>query len=56
MRALTSHRQIFAMSQAAIGPHVQMTLDIGGYFTPQIPFDFLSLVDELADFDYVIVG
>src|SRR5215467_321532 len=56
MRALTPHRQILAMSQAAIGSHVKMTLDVGAYFTPEIPFDFLLLIDDLADLDHVIIG
>src|SRR5207249_10114313 len=53
---LSAHRQVLAMTLAAVGPHVEMALDTHRHFAAQIPFDFVSLIDDLADLDYIIIA
>jgi hypothetical protein len=44
------------MPQTPVRAHVEMSFDVCGYVTPQIAFDFYSLINDLADFDHIIVG
>src|ERR1044071_3854438 len=44
------------MAKPPIGTHVQVALDISGDVAPQIAFDFLRLVDDLAYFYNVVIG
>ena len=44
------------MAQAPIRSHVDVPLDIHGDVAAQIALDFVSLIEDLADFDHVLVG
>jgi hypothetical protein len=54
--SLPSHWQILAMTQSSIGAHVEMPLDVGRDFAPQIAFDLLGLVDDLTDLYDIVIG
>ena len=44
------------MAQAPIRSHVDVPLDIHGDVAAQIALDFVSLIEDLTDFDHVLVG
>jgi hypothetical protein len=56
MGALAAHRQIFTVAQTAVRTYVEMALDIPRDFPPEIAFDFVSLVEDLADLNDIVVG
>ena len=56
MGALSAHRQVFAMAQAAVRAHVDMALDICRDIAPEITFDFETLIEYLADLDNIVIG
>jgi hypothetical protein len=49
MGPLSPHRQTAAMPQAAITTEIHEALDVHRDFTPQIPFDLVFPVDQLAN-------
>src|SRR5687767_9461328 len=56
MGALAVHRQISPVTQAAIRPHIEMTLDIAGHIAPEIALDLVALVHDLANLDHIVVA
>ncbi len=56
MGPLTVHRQIFTVAQTAIRSHIEVALDIAGHLAPQIAFDLVALVHDLADLGRIIIG
>jgi hypothetical protein len=42
--SLAAHRQVFAMTQAPIRSHINVTLDIHRHIAPQITLDFVLLI------------
>jgi hypothetical protein len=55
VRPLAAHRQVLAMTQAPIRSHINVTLDIHRHITPQITLDLVLLIQDLTDFDDVLV-
>ncbi len=55
MRALAMHRQISPMPLPAIGPHIEVPLDVCGDIAPEIAFDLVFLFEHLADFRRVVI-
>src|SRR5450759_3672649 len=47
-RSLTARRQIAAMPQTAIGADFDQALDVQRHLAPQIAFDLVLLLDQIA--------
>src|SRR6266446_4654776 len=44
------------MPQPAVAAEVHQPLDVHGHFAPQVPFDHVVAVDDLADLQHFLVG
>ena len=53
---LTTHRQTFAMAQAAVAAQIHQALDVHRDFTPQIALDPVFPVYQLADVEDLLIG
>ena len=44
------------MAQATVRSHIDVSFDIARDIAPEIAFDFISLVEDLPDFDHVVIA
>jgi hypothetical protein len=56
MGALAANREILAVTQATVRSHIEMALDISRHISPKISFDLNALVDDLANFNDVVIS
>jgi len=56
MGPLPPNRQTFTVSQPTVRAHINVTFDIHRCIPPKIPLDLITLIDELADLYYLIIG
>ena len=56
MRALPPYREPFAVAEPAIRSKIHQSLDVHRDLSPQIPFNGVISIDQLADTQHVVVG
>jgi hypothetical protein len=56
MGALAANREILAVTQPAVRAHIEVAFDISRHLPAKIAFDLEALIDDLANFDDVIVA
>jgi len=56
MGSLTMNRKVSTVSMTAVRAHFNMAPEVCRNLAPQIAFDFVALVYQLANFNYIIIG
>src|SRR5215813_6445693 len=56
MSALTANRESFTMTQAPVAAEIHQPLDVHRDFAPEIAFDDIVAVDDLANLDDFVFG
>src|SRR5579872_2079456 len=56
VRALTTHRQPAAVTQATIATEVHQALDVDAYLATKIALDHVVAIDHFADLQHFLVG